>query len=77
MATWSAFAWAWMLIDKAPVATHFIFPELGSALLLTGGEGWTEGLEKLGVCVSFHSLCCSDVVGRLGGKTVGGTASGV
>lgn len=54
------------------MATNFIFPELGSALLLTGGRGWIEGLEKLGsVWASFHISCSSDVCESLGGKDCG------
>lgn len=48
MAARSASAWDWMLIDKAPMVTNFLFPELSQALLLTGGKGWTVGPEKLG-----------------------------
>lgn len=60
------------------MATNFIFPELGSALLLTGGGGWMEGLEKLGASgrvFIFHAALMYVRVWE--GRTVGGTASGV
>lgn len=49
MTAHSAPAWDWMMIDRAPMATLFYIPAAQLRHIPHQGQGWTDGLDKVGV----------------------------